>query len=359
VQLAGGTPSERYGFAHREHDPESGLVHMRARMYDPRLGRFTQNDPAIGNRSSKHYVYTGNNPVSMIDPQGLQEHGTPLTPDEVNWMISRLADKENPVAIQQLGVFQEAGVWKWKVGGRDDEYNKSLYRRNHERGTIAALDWKAYLRQAEQAERDLRAMAQWGQLTLSQRVARYLRDPNDPLIRAYWENDPAAREHFIQTVESGLEAAGWFNIICSSILIVGGPSFLEHGIDTKLTPEAAKRLAERFRALAWDPARKGYNWREAVQVVRFQRHTGITLTRGAHAADDFIAGQTRFSFVGGQSSRHFHQAEFQRAIRRKLLDETTRVVVDVGTFSKEQAAGVEKFIETLSEAERARIFILR
>jgi RHS repeat-associated protein len=47
VQVAGGTPSERYGFAQRERDVESGLVHMRARMYDPKLGRFTQLD-AVG-----------------------------------------------------------------------------------------------------------------------------------------------------------------------------------------------------------------------------------------------------------------------------------------------------------------------
>ncbi|MBI3097145.1 MAG: hypothetical protein HYY93_02700 [Planctomycetes bacterium] len=29
----------------RENDPESGLMHYRARWYDPRTGRFGQRDP--------------------------------------------------------------------------------------------------------------------------------------------------------------------------------------------------------------------------------------------------------------------------------------------------------------------------
>lgn len=59
--------------AHREHDRESGLVHMRARQYDPRLGRFTQTDPMSGNRPTKHHTYGGNNPLSKMDPTGLYE----------------------------------------------------------------------------------------------------------------------------------------------------------------------------------------------------------------------------------------------------------------------------------------------
>ncbi len=84
VQLSGGTPSERYGFAQREHDPESGLVHMRARMYDPRLGRFTQVEPILGNRPTEHYAYVMNNPVIQSDPSG--EQALPIPPGEnMDW----------------------------------------------------------------------------------------------------------------------------------------------------------------------------------------------------------------------------------------------------------------------------------
>jgi hypothetical protein len=44
---------------------------MRARMYDPRIGRFTQTDPIFDNRPSKHYTYASNNSAMLTDPMGL------------------------------------------------------------------------------------------------------------------------------------------------------------------------------------------------------------------------------------------------------------------------------------------------
>lgn len=70
-QQIGGSSQERFGFAQREHDSESGLVHMRHRMYDPRSGRFTQTDPIRGNRPFEHYAYAMNDPVGKTDPLGL------------------------------------------------------------------------------------------------------------------------------------------------------------------------------------------------------------------------------------------------------------------------------------------------
>lgn len=79
LQIAGAS-SERYGFAQREHDAESGLVHMRSRSYDPRIGRFTQNDPIRANRPFDHYSYARNSPLSGTDPTGqimkFTRHGT-------------------------------------------------------------------------------------------------------------------------------------------------------------------------------------------------------------------------------------------------------------------------------------------
>ena len=72
---------ERYnGIAQRERDNESGLDYVRARMYDPRTGRFTQTDSLLSNKPCEHYVYAHGNPVSRVDPSGLDDLTKPATP---------------------------------------------------------------------------------------------------------------------------------------------------------------------------------------------------------------------------------------------------------------------------------------
>jgi RHS repeat-associated protein len=49
-----------------------GLYHYKARVYDPKLGRFLQTDP-IGTAGGVNlYAYVGNDPVNLKDPSGLQ-----------------------------------------------------------------------------------------------------------------------------------------------------------------------------------------------------------------------------------------------------------------------------------------------
>jgi len=66
------TTQDRHGFTLRERDDESGLMHFRARSYDPRLGRFVQKDPILENRTRVHFIYGSNSPLNYIDPDGLQ-----------------------------------------------------------------------------------------------------------------------------------------------------------------------------------------------------------------------------------------------------------------------------------------------
>ena len=64
--------SSRYGFTGREYDKETGVLYLRARYYDPRWGRFLNEDLvrfALGD--SNLYPYVNNNPVSHTDPTGL------------------------------------------------------------------------------------------------------------------------------------------------------------------------------------------------------------------------------------------------------------------------------------------------
>jgi len=50
------------------HDDETGTIYLRARHYDPRIGRFTSQDPI--NHGLNWYTYANNNPVMFVDPTG-------------------------------------------------------------------------------------------------------------------------------------------------------------------------------------------------------------------------------------------------------------------------------------------------
>jgi len=53
-------------------DEGNGLLFMKARYYDPEIGRFISKDPIGLLGGLNLYAYAGNNPVNFIDPLGLQ-----------------------------------------------------------------------------------------------------------------------------------------------------------------------------------------------------------------------------------------------------------------------------------------------
>lgn len=58
-------------FAAREYDAEVGLYYVRARYYDPGLGRFISEDPIGLAGGMNAYSYASNAPADMADPFGL------------------------------------------------------------------------------------------------------------------------------------------------------------------------------------------------------------------------------------------------------------------------------------------------
>jgi RHS repeat-associated protein len=63
-----------YAYTSREHDPETGMYHYRARTYDSSNGRFLQQDPLWGSalmpNSQNRYPYVANSPLNFVDPSG-------------------------------------------------------------------------------------------------------------------------------------------------------------------------------------------------------------------------------------------------------------------------------------------------
>ncbi len=69
-----GTAQARFGYGGEERDDETGLVNLRARYYDPAIGRFLSRDSLPGAatlpQSWNRYSYTENDPINHLDPSG-------------------------------------------------------------------------------------------------------------------------------------------------------------------------------------------------------------------------------------------------------------------------------------------------
>ena len=59
----------RFGFAGEQFDPATNLYYLRARFYNPVIGRFIQEDTYYGDGLNL-YAYCHNNPVGYVDPSG-------------------------------------------------------------------------------------------------------------------------------------------------------------------------------------------------------------------------------------------------------------------------------------------------
>lgn len=71
---AGIPTSNPFQFAGEQADGGSGLTNLRARNYDPALGRFTSLDPmppGVGQPFTSSYAYVYNNPLTASDPSGM------------------------------------------------------------------------------------------------------------------------------------------------------------------------------------------------------------------------------------------------------------------------------------------------
>nr|NJM04536.1 RHS repeat-associated core domain-containing protein [Desulfobacula sp.] len=66
-----GTSPSTLKYTGRELDEETGLYYYRARYYDPKIGRFLNEDPLGFEAGVNFYAYVQNNPINSNDPMGL------------------------------------------------------------------------------------------------------------------------------------------------------------------------------------------------------------------------------------------------------------------------------------------------
>lgn len=67
------TYARRFGYTGQADIPELNLQYYKARIYDPKLGRFLQSDPIGYDAGMNLYAYVTGDPINLVDPLGLEE----------------------------------------------------------------------------------------------------------------------------------------------------------------------------------------------------------------------------------------------------------------------------------------------
>ncbi|MBQ6794813.1 MAG: hypothetical protein IJO83_01565 [Clostridia bacterium] len=67
-------------------DKETGNIYLRARYYDPSIGRFISEDPIKD--GTNWYVYCSNNPIAFVDPSGLIKEGDENLSEEIQILLN-------------------------------------------------------------------------------------------------------------------------------------------------------------------------------------------------------------------------------------------------------------------------------
>lgn len=123
-------------------DEETGLIYLRARYYDPSIGRFVSEDPIKD--GTNWYVYCGNNPIAFVDPLGLKEEGELVAVGstsvfDVKIIQMRLNDlgylDENGKVLDVDGKFGSNTLYAVKQFQQDNNLSVD--------GIVGDLTWKA------------------------------------------------------------------------------------------------------------------------------------------------------------------------------------------------------------------------
>ena len=93
--------SNPYRYSGEYFDKETGSIYLRARYYDPGIGRFISEDSFLGNNSDplslNLYTYCYNNPLTFIDPSG--HEGATLTWTSTMWWLTAT---DGPIPLGDL-----------------------------------------------------------------------------------------------------------------------------------------------------------------------------------------------------------------------------------------------------------------
>ena len=98
-------------FTSEQHDAETAYTYLRARYYDPALGRFISKDPLRGSKNNpqtlNRYIYTANNPVNRADRSGKFSMDTGCSALDEGWNCGGGGNPIIPVVVGGLTYYYD------------------------------------------------------------------------------------------------------------------------------------------------------------------------------------------------------------------------------------------------------------
>jgi RHS repeat-associated protein len=122
-----GTTVNSFLYTGEQKDEAAGMYYLRARYYDPAVGRFLTSDPHEGSlqspQSLNKYAYVENDPVNMTDPRGLYSawQGSKIHQEIGRYYIERHGD----YFVDELGYPPNRG-FPPGTGGGLGAYNRNI-----------------------------------------------------------------------------------------------------------------------------------------------------------------------------------------------------------------------------------------
>ena len=135
-----GSAKTRYGFTGRERDTVTGLLHYRARWYDPQLGRFISEDPIGLAGGINPFAYVRNNPARFTDPSGLCPQNPVLSqkgPCDTSTAAVKSAAQQIANTIAGASVGTQGGQPIINFQGNYDQTLKQLQQAGYYSGILA------------------------------------------------------------------------------------------------------------------------------------------------------------------------------------------------------------------------------
>ena len=110
-----GSATSAWGYTGEWQDPSVGMVYLRARWYEPGVGRFTRRDPV--RLEANLYLYASGDPINRIDPLGLLSNATIAASMNVESFEDVLALFEENQNWAFLKMLQDANLGDRVYGG--------------------------------------------------------------------------------------------------------------------------------------------------------------------------------------------------------------------------------------------------